>query len=411
MSATRRIRKYSGGSTDVVPAMLTPHEAVLTPIAAEILGRDKIRQLNDMGNQVQQALTPQQLDMLQKGRDADAEVRRRLAMNEMPKPVFGFADGTDDVKSLLRDADDAFYGGGQAPKPTPTPTPVPRLYRYGTADVFYDSNDSLSGQGYPYEIGPTNGAGRIRSRFRGGGGILNVTSDDPVSSSRYIGRGGVDLGPQYDPTGGVNPLPSGAVGVQGSRNDTAFNRGLNGAQSPQSPTPSPQMTHTQMAQDIAQRNLSDAGSSLGTPATSRSIPAGFRDYVSPEDAAANSLQWTGENTGWQPFVSAEQATRENLQYSGGPQASALYSEPDVSNSSAQISPRSYGSAYSSSGVTQDELSNAGIRPSRYADAVGPISRSGTGYSYATNGGRVDLAGPMHFAAVRAAVERRQNYGY
>lgn len=37
--------------TDSVPAMLTPHEAVLNVGAADILGRDKIRELNAMGQQ------------------------------------------------------------------------------------------------------------------------------------------------------------------------------------------------------------------------------------------------------------------------------------------------------------------------------------------------------------------------
>ncbi len=41
----------------------------------------------------------------------------------------------DDRGDLMRDADNTFYGGGQAPMPTPTPTPVGRGYQYGTEDV------------------------------------------------------------------------------------------------------------------------------------------------------------------------------------------------------------------------------------------------------------------------------------
>jgi len=43
---------YARGSTDTIPAMLTPHEAVLNVHAANILGRDKIAALNRAGNKL-----------------------------------------------------------------------------------------------------------------------------------------------------------------------------------------------------------------------------------------------------------------------------------------------------------------------------------------------------------------------
>jgi hypothetical protein len=209
----------------------------------------------------------------------------------------------DDRSDLLKEAEDSFYGGGNAPRPSPTPTATPRPTQL-----------AMNGQPSGVLSTSTNAAGRVRT----GGGILNVTPDDPVSSSRYLGPNGTDLGPQYDPTGAVNPLPKGAIGVQGSQNATAFNRSLNGSQPIPGAAPSPQMTHTEMAADIAKRNLTASGSLLGDqPQQQQQIPAGFRGYVSPERAASEGLQWTGGNTGWQPYVSPEEATKRNLQFTGG----------------------------------------------------------------------------------------------
>ncbi len=100
-----KTKSYKRGSTDVIPAMLSPHEAVLNRRAADLLGRDKIKKLNAKGNAMAR-----------------------------------YQGGTSDVndrKALLSDIDNSFYGGGQAPplpSPTPKPTP-PRKYQFGTSNV------------------------------------------------------------------------------------------------------------------------------------------------------------------------------------------------------------------------------------------------------------------------------------
>ncbi len=277
--------------TDSVPAVLTPREAVLNRNAAEILGRDTIKRLNDHGN------------MLSK-RGVD------LASDPTPGPstinLLGYQMGTEDVRrddraDLLAEANNTFYGGGQAPAPTPTPTPKPRGYAYGTEDV---------------------------KKKRTGAGITqrNVYPDNPVSTSRYLGLNGTDLGPQYDETGGVNPLPKGAIGVQGARNATAFNRSLGGSQPSfaTNPSPSVSMSHTDMATDIARRNLTATGSQLGNPQPqTSSLPSNVSQNITPEQAAEQGLQWTGGNVGWQPYVSPQQMTDQNLTYTGGPSSGSV----------------------------------------------------------------------------------------
>lgn len=58
----------------------------------------------------------------------------------MPDYLNGGAAGRvrrfDDRRDLLNEADNAFYGGGQAPQPTPTPSPTPNpVPRSGTTKV------------------------------------------------------------------------------------------------------------------------------------------------------------------------------------------------------------------------------------------------------------------------------------
>lgn len=93
--------------------MLSPHEAILNRNAAELMGRDKIAVLNAKGNK-----------LAQRGID-------------LPSYQSGTSDVGSERAALLQEAEDAFYGGGQAqkPKPTPTPTPKPRKYQYGTSNV------------------------------------------------------------------------------------------------------------------------------------------------------------------------------------------------------------------------------------------------------------------------------------
>lgn len=389
-------------NTDIIPAMLSPGEAVLNRNAADLVGRNRITALNAMGNAA--PTPPDLLNQMYLENQRRNELARALAMNEQPRIRMGFQSGTSNVKrddraDLLREIDNTIYGGGQAP-PQPTPTPTPRRgYQYGTSNVPYDSNDPFQyGGGYN---SPTNAVSRTRSRARSGGGILNVTpSSNPVSSSRYIGSGGVDLGAQYDPTGMVNPLPSGAAGVQGATQPRA---GM-------TPATSPAMTHTQMAVDIARRNLTSAGSSLGaSPDDSQlfSPPSGI-------PRGANATRITGissetlDNLGITPesYANTDWAKVQEIQNNAEiPQLRSIggYDQP------SPVTPGQ--SASQSPGVSADELSNAGIRPGRYSDAIGPINRSGTGYSYMGPHGKVDMAGPMHSAAVRAAVERADRNGY
>lgn len=185
------------------------------------------------------------------------------------------------------------------------------------------------------------------SRPRNGAGITqrNVSPNNPVSASRYIGQNGVDLGPQYDRTGGVNPLPRGAVGVQGAQN---FNQSLNGVQpQDQSQSFNTQMSHTDMATEIARRNLAATGSLLGGSSQQQQIPSGFQGYVSPEDAAQKNLQWTGGSAGWQPYLSPEQATAQHLQYSGGQSPGSANA---ASDQTVHFLPPGFSTAIGSTGV-------------------------------------------------------------
>ncbi len=312
-------KRYAKG-TDSVPAMLTPREAILNRNAAELLGRDTIKRLNDHGNM----LSKRGVDLAS------------LPSDPTPGPstenMLGYQTGTADVRrddrgDLLRDAENTFYGGGHVPAPSPTPKPV-RGYAYGTDDVL-DQND------YP------NAASRVRPRtvtstmansfYSGRGGTplgpqydpstgfqnprpsgtvgLRGSGDTNISGSTYIGRNGVDLGPQYGNQGQLNPKPAGAIGLQGSLPQTTAQQALSNFNRP--------MTHTEMAADIAKRNLTASGSQLGTPQQNTPLPAGVNQNITPEQARDMGLQWTGGNVGWQPYISPQQMTDQNLQYTGG----------------------------------------------------------------------------------------------
>ncbi len=276
-------------STDTVPAMLTKGEAVMNRNAAELLGRDTIKRLNDHGNM----LSKRGVDL--------AGLQSDPTPGPSTENMLGYQMGTsmvqgDDRADLLKDAENTFYGGGTAPVPTPTPTPPTRGYAYGTEDV-----DPLKRK--------TTGAGRTFRR---------VDASNPVSTSQYMGMGGALLGPQYDQSGGVNPLPKGAVGVQGFAQ--TFNQNLNGSTPASSGfTNQRPKTPSEMAADIARRNLTSVGSQLGTPQqTQQQVQSGFMGYVSPEDAGSQNLQWTGGNTGWQ-----------SAQYTGGTNIPSQQDQPTV----------------------------------------------------------------------------------
>lgn len=260
---------------------------------------------------------------------------------------------------LLKDAEDAFYGGGNSQRPTPTPTPVPKP-------------TSLAMLGQPIGLGTsTNGASRAR---RSGGGITNVSPDDPVSQSQYLGPNGSLLGPQYNRFGSVNPLPRGAVGIQGSQQD-AFNTSLNGSQpqSSQIPTPGRPMTHVEMATDIAKRNLTASGSQLGNTQSENALPSGVQPYISPEEAARKSLQWTGGNVGWQPYLSPEQMTAQNLQYTGGPSSGSVNAP---SQQTIHFLPPGFTTAVGSTGVPNSTPNDIHFLPPGFTSVQGTKGQNG-----------------------------------
>jgi hypothetical protein len=224
-------------STDTIPAMLSPREAVLNKNAAELLGRDAIKRLNAHGNM-----------LAKRGVDLASDPAPYPASENLAGLQMGTSDvGRDDRADLLREIDNTIYGG--APLPTPTPTPVSRRgYQYGT--------DSVDDYSSPF-LKKKNAASRLNRP-----GIMNVQDDptkpnyNPVSTSQYIDQYGSNLGAQYDQSSGrVNRLPLGATGIQGS------------------PIPAPvssfasskPLSHTEMAADIARRNLTATGSLLGQP--------------------------------------------------------------------------------------------------------------------------------------------------
>lgn len=276
---------------------------------------------------------------------------------------------------LLKDAEDTFYGGGHS-QPTPTPTPTPQT-------TVLAMNNNPTGV-----LSSRNGASRVRNP-EPNEGILPTTT-----GSQYVGGGGRQLGPQYNERGNVNPLPRGAVGIQGSQQD-AFNTSLNGSQpqSSQIPTPGRPMSHTELATDIAKRNLTAAGSQLGTPQTPRSSYGGPATYsLTPEGNIDTNV----------PGGSVQDALTRMSQGETFSQNAASRVQPAESIPTPVNEPQIQQPQTNS--VTPNELTNAGIRPGRYADAASPIVRSGTGYSFiSSSGGKVDIA-------VDPKTDRRQGYG-
>ncbi len=159
-------------NTDTIPAMLSPHEAVLNRKAADLLGRDNIKKLNARGN----------------------------AMESYQR---GTSDvGRDDRADLLRDTENTFYGGGHA-VPSPTPTPVPRKYQYGTNNV----------RAMDYTASPP----AITSGAQGFGGA-------PTAS---MGAGSGNTSFNSIPTSGSGGFSTGSSPINGSINATAGSRSVN----------------------------------------------------------------------------------------------------------------------------------------------------------------------------------------
>ncbi len=177
-------RRYAKG-TDNVPAMLTPREAILNRNAAELLGRDTIKRLNDHGNM-----------LAKRGVDLASDPTPGPSTENMLGYQMGAADvGRDDRADLLAEANNTFYGGGNAPMPTPTPTPKPRGYQYGSNDVFQRRRMNAASriQGINFSQNALRG---IPSR-----NAINSTPQGQVIMGSGAGSGG------YGYTSGTGSLP------------------------------------------------------------------------------------------------------------------------------------------------------------------------------------------------------------
>ncbi len=164
-------------NTDVIPAMLSPHEAVLNRKAADLLGRDKIKKLNAKGN----------------------------AMERYQR---GTSDvGRDDRADLLAEASNTFYGGGHAPAPTPTPTPNPRGYQYGTSNVQ---------RGIDYASSPT--ASPTGAQGFGGSPTAQMGGSPGNLSTNSIPYGGSG----NDPVGQGGGFPTSSPTYTGASRDQLF---------------------------------------------------------------------------------------------------------------------------------------------------------------------------------------------
>jgi hypothetical protein len=137
--------KYMHG-TDTVDAKLTPKEAVLNRNAAELAGRDYIRHLNRMGNE----LASRGVDLAAAG----AEKRRARVMNEPGGYQRGIADvlgplllAATGITSVKYPApppkSPPLYKLPKTPpqKPVHFPKTAPARFQEGTADVITDPND------------------------------------------------------------------------------------------------------------------------------------------------------------------------------------------------------------------------------------------------------------------------------
>ncbi len=195
-------KAYSRG-TDSVPALLTPHEAVLNRKAADLLGREKIKKLNAKGN----------------------------AMERYQR---GTSDvGRDDRADLLKDAENTFYGGGNAPTPTPTPTPKPRGYQYGTSNVQRGIDYASSPMASP--TGAQGFGGSPTAQMGGSPGNLS-TNSIPYGGSgggiTYTGApGGFNTGGAPTYTGSPGGFPTGGTtypyGYQPSGGPSGTNPNIN----------------------------------------------------------------------------------------------------------------------------------------------------------------------------------------
>ncbi len=111
-------RMFAAEGTDTVPAMLTPKEAVLTPSASELAGRDQIDRLNKVGQPYDE------IDR-QMGLPPASTVQ---ALGSGVRAYQGGTSGASDDRKELQNLLNEIDNSGQ---PTPTPTPTPRKVSEG----------------------------------------------------------------------------------------------------------------------------------------------------------------------------------------------------------------------------------------------------------------------------------------
>ncbi len=211
-------------STDTVKAKLTKGEAVLTRNAAELLGRHNIARLNAHGNM-----------LAKRGVDLASDPGPHPAGQNLEGYQMGSYDVGDDRADLLAEADNIFYGGGQAPMPTPTPTPIPQRYQYGTEDVrrrrnaasripYLDQSQARraaayrTGANFPQgQIIQGSGAGSGGYGYAPGTGSLPPNQNpayqaalrnNPTPASRYAQRGAASMVGTYQGNEGPRAVVS-----------------------------------------------------------------------------------------------------------------------------------------------------------------------------------------------------------
>ncbi len=209
---------------------------------------------------------------------------------------------SDDDAQFPNDPFRKYFGGGARPSPTPKPTPTPtQVAMLGpTKGLFSPATPT------PATVTPLT---------------QNAASRVNANGSRYIAEGGRDLGPQYDDQGRVNPLPRGAVGVQGSPGANDFNvslgYGYGYSQSGGSPSrggfvsasqeqavtaTAPRMTHTEMAVNIARRNLAAQYPTSSLDVGAQGGQAGSQYFASNETNLAASGSALRAATAYRPTL-------------------------------------------------------------------------------------------------------------
>lgn len=248
---------------------------------------------------------------------------------------------------LLKDVEDTFYGGGAAPAPTPTPTPKPT---------------SLAMLGQPTGVlgKRQNAVSRIKR---------TLPFVDTSTGSQYIGPNGGGLGPQYDDRGYVNPLPRGAVGIQGSQQDKTFNQTLNGSQPTQStiPTPPRPQTPAELAASMIGENLNKHGSLFGTGqiAEFAPLPSGQSGQI---NAASRFSSKPFVEGGYQ--FEAGTLLPEGFQESGG--GGLTRQIPQENNQTLHFLPPGFTAATGSTGVPGSTQSDIHFQPPGFSSVTGVV---------------------------------------